>query len=136
MRSAVTRSPRQACARLWKALNVHFDNFRVWYKITYRRGRGLAPEGDAWQSLDAEAHFENPALFYHGDGKVPHVSRQVVGHIAGAEVIRFTFPTLHPMRFPESNVAVGRFYRNRRAPGGPGVKFRNRRGAQTLHTSE
>ena len=136
MRSTVTRSSRQAGARLWKALNVHFDNFRVWYKITYRRGRVLATEGDAWQSLDAEAHFENPALFYHGDGKVPHVSRQVVGHIAGAEVIRFTFPTLHPMRFPESNVAVGRFYRNRRAPGAPVVIISHGWAHKTLKTIE
>jgi hypothetical protein len=136
MRSTVTRSPRRAGARLWKAMNVHFDNFRVWYKITYWRGRVLATEGDAWQSLDAAAHFENPALFYHGDGKVPHVSRQVVGHIAGAEVTRFTFPTLHPMRFPESNVAVGRFYRNRRAPGAPVVMISHGWAHKTLKMIE
>ncbi|PYT15271.1 MAG: hypothetical protein DMF51_07100, partial [Acidobacteria bacterium] len=71
MKTIVGRAPRRAGARLWKALNVRFDDFRVWYKITYRRGRILATEGEAWQSLDREAYFENPALFYHGDGKVP-----------------------------------------------------------------
>ena len=104
MKTIVGRAPHRAGARLWKALNIRFDDFRVWYKITYRRGRILATEGDAWQALDREAYFENPALFYHGDGKVPEVSRQVVGRIAGADVVRFTFPTLHPMRFPETNV--------------------------------
>lgn len=136
MRSTVRRSPRQTGARLWRALNVHFDNFRVWYKITYRRGRVLATEGDAWQSLDAEAHFEDPSLFYHGDGRVPEVSRQVVGHIPGAEVIRFTFPTLHPLKFPETNVAVGRFYRNRRAPGAPVVIISHGWAHKTLRTIE
>src|SRR5688572_5068632 len=112
---------RQAGARLWKALNVRFDDFRVWYKITYRRGKVLATEGDAWQSLDAAAHFADPSIFYHGNGMVPQVNRHVVGRIPGAEVIRFTFPTLHPLRFPETNVAVGRFYRNTRMPGAPVV---------------
>src|SRR5258705_8019239 len=119
MKSKARRSPRQAGARLWKALNVRFDDFRVWYKITYRRGRVLATEGSAWQTLDADTHFENPSAFYHGDGVVPRVEAGRPGRFPGADVIRFSFPTLHPMKFPESNVAVGRFYRNRTAPGAP-----------------
>src|SRR3989442_3289131 len=121
MTRIIARSPPSARARLWKALNVHFDNFRVWYKITYRRGRILSTEGDAWQSLDAPAYFENPSLFYHGDGEVPRVEKHTVGHIAGAEIIRFSFPTLHPIRFHETNVAVERFYRHRQAPCSPVV---------------
>jgi hypothetical protein len=136
MRPNANRSPRQTGARLWRALNVRFDDFRVWYKITYKRGRVLATEGDAWQSLDAAAHFENPALFYHGNGTVPRVTRQIVGTIPGAEVIRFTFPTLHPMRFPETNVAVGRFYRNRRTPGAPVVVISHGWAHKTLKTIE
>src|SRR3989441_9232471 len=119
MNTIIARSPRIAPARLWKALNVQFDNFRVWHKITYRRGRILATEGDAWQLLDAPAYFENPSLFYHGDGTVPRVEQRTIGRIPGATVIRFAFPTLHPMKFPETNLAVGRLYRNDRVPGAP-----------------
>ena len=129
------KSPRRAGARLWKALNVHFDDFRVWYKITYRRGRILATEGDAWQDLDAPAYFEDPSLFYHGDGVVPRVDAHPVGRIAGADVLRFTFPTLHPMKFPETNVAVGRFYRNRRPPA-PVVIISHGWAHKTLRTIE
>src|SRR6266571_5619594 len=129
------KSPRRAGARLWKALNVHFDDFRVWYKITYRRGRILATEGDAWQDLDAPAYFEDPSLFYHGDGLVPRVDAHPVGRIPGADVLRFTFPTLHPMKFPETNVAVGRFYRNRR-PRAPVVIISHGWAHKTLRTVE
>src|SRR5437867_10894514 len=136
MKTIVARAPRRAGARLWKALNVRFDDFRVWYKITYRRGRILATEGDAWQSLDREAYFEDPALFYHGDGKVPRVSAQVVGRIAGADVVRFTFPTLHAMKFPETNVAVGRLYRHRGRPDAPVVLISHGWAHKTLKTIE
>src|SRR3989442_7937514 len=136
MNRIIARSPRSAPARLWKALNVHFDNFRVWYKITYRRGRILATEGDAWQSLDFPAYFENPSLFYHGDGNVPRVEQHAVGHIAGAEVVRFKFPTLHPLQFPEPNLAVGRLYRNRRSPGAPVVIISHGWAHKTLRTIE
>jgi hypothetical protein len=132
----IARSPRSAPARLWKALNIRFDDFRIWYKITYRRGRVLATEGDAWQSLDAPAYFENPSLFYHGNVIVPRVQRHPVGHIAGAEVFRFTFPTLHPMKFPETNLAVGRLYRNRKAPGAPVVIISHGWAHKTLRTIE
>ena len=136
MNTIKVRSPRRAGARLWKALNVHFDDFRVWYKITYRRGRVLATEGDAWQSLDAAVHFEDPSGFYRGDGRVPQVEKRTVGHIPGAEVIRFSFPTLHPMKFPETNVAVGRFYRNRKAPRAPVVIISHGWAHKTLRTIE
>lgn len=136
MSRVLSRSPRGAPARLWKALNVRFDDFRVWYKITYRRGRILATEGDAWQSLDAPAHFEDPSVFYHGDGVVPRVETRRVGHIAGAEVHRFTFPTLHPMKFPETNLAVGRFYRHRGAPQAPVVLISHGWAHKTLKTIE
>jgi len=107
--------------RLWRALNIRFDNFRIWYKITYRRGRVLATEGDRWRTLDAPEFFEDPGRFYRGDGGVPRVTSRTVGRLAGSEVIRFSFATLHPMKFPETNVAVGRFYRLRAAPRAPVV---------------
>ena len=122
--------------RVWRALNVSFDRFRIWYKITYARGRVLATEGDAWQDLDRPAYFADPGTFYHGDGLVPRVTGKVVGHIAGAEVTRFAFPTLHPMKFAETNTAVGRFYRNTRAPGAPVVMISHGWAHRTLRTIE
>ncbi|PYS95842.1 MAG: hypothetical protein DMF50_07200 [Acidobacteria bacterium] len=133
-----SRAPRRrrGRARLWRALHVHLDRFRIWYKITYRRGRVLATEGDAWTDLDAPAFFEDPGLFYHADGAVPAVEQKKVGRIAGAEVIRFSFPTLHPMKFPETNVAVGRLYRNLRDPGAPVVLISHGWAHRTLGTIE
>lgn len=98
-------------ARVLRALHGSLDTYRIWHKITFARGRILATEGESWRSLDDPACLRDPTLFYRTDGAVPAVERKVVGRIAGAEVSRFTFPTLHPMRFPETNVAVGRFYR-------------------------
>jgi hypothetical protein len=116
---AFRRAPSRG--RLWRALNVRLDAFRIWYKINYQRGRILATEGSAWQALDAPDYFEDPARFYRGDGAIPMVRQEVAGRIAAAEVSRFTFPTLHPLKFPESNVAVGRLYRNTRLERAPVV---------------
>ncbi|HKB07725.1 MAG TPA: hypothetical protein VKF61_05540, partial [Candidatus Polarisedimenticolia bacterium] len=101
-----------------------------------RRGRILATEGDAWQSLDAAAHFENPSLFYHGDGIVPRVEKRLVGRSAGADVLRFTFPTLYPLPFEESNVAVGRFYRNTGSASAPVVLISHGWAHRTIKTIE
>src|SRR5215813_9886117 len=136
MSPRLSATPRRASRRLWKALNVRFDDFRVWYKITYRRGRILATEGDAWQTLDAAAHFEDPSVFYRADGIVPRVETRAVGRIAGAEVIRFSFPTLHPLKFPETNVAVGRLYRRRNDPVAPVVIISHGWAHKTLATIE
>src|SRR5207247_2599452 len=75
-----SRAPRRCRgrARLWRALHVHLDRFRIWYKITYRRGRVLATEGDAWTDLDAPAFFEDPGLFYHPVGGGLAASADVV----------------------------------------------------------
>lgn len=123
-------------ARLWRALNISFDNFRIWYKITYRRGRVLTTEGESWRSLDDPAFFEDPDRFYHAGRRAPRVAAFVVGRIPGAEVLRFTFPTLHPMKFPETNVAVGRFYRNTRVHGAPVVLISHGWAHKTLRTIE
>jgi hypothetical protein len=135
---AAVRAPRRSRrgASLWRALNVSFDRFRIWYKITYRRGRVLATEGDAWRELERPEFFADPSTFYHGDGVVPRVAHKVVGHVPGAEITRFTFPTLHPMRFPETNTAVGRLYRNTRAGTTPVVLISHGWAHKTLGTVE
>ena len=100
---------------------MQLDNFRIWYKINYERGRILATRGDSWERLDSPLHFEDPGAFYRVNGSVPEVSSGASGRYAGADVVRFTFPTRHTLRFPESNLAVGRLYRNRQAGDAPVV---------------
>lgn len=136
MNIELARAPLRGGARLWRLFNTRFDDFRVWYKITYKRGKVLATTGDEWRALDDPAYFRDPALFYHSGDVVPRVTQRVVGRIAGAEVVRFTFPTLHPMRFPETNVAIGRFYRNTRAPGAPVVLISHGWAHSTIKTIE
>jgi hypothetical protein len=127
-----TRSPDS----LLRPLHVQLDNFRIWYKINYERGRILATRGEAWRSLDTPSFFSRPESFYHADGAIPRVTEHGVGRIAGATVTRFSFPTLHPLRFPESNLAVGRFYRNSREPGAPVVLVSHGWAHRTMRTIE
>jgi hypothetical protein len=129
-------APRRRRLRLWRAFSVSLDRFRVWYKITYRRGRVLATTGDGWRALEDPSFFREPARFYRAGETVPRVSARVVGRIAGAEVVRFTFPTLHPMQFPETNVAVGRLYRVLRDPRAPVVLISHGWAHRTLRTIE
>ena len=136
MVSPTGRRQRRGGKRILKNLSIAFDRFRIWYKITYKRGRVLATEGDAWRAFDAPAWFEEPGRFYHGDGAVPDVVSRPVGRIAGAEVSRFTFPTLHPMSFPETNLAVGRLYRNIRDPQAPVVLISHGWAHRALKTVE
>ena len=136
MQTALAPFQGRSRARVWRMLNISFDNFRIWYKITYRRGRVLATEGESWQALDDPAFFESPERFYDAHQRVPRVRAAVVGRIGGAEVQRFTFPTLHPMKFPETNRAVGRFYRNTRQPRSPVVLISHGWAHKTLRTIE
>ncbi len=122
--------------RLARNISISFDRFRVWYKITCERGRILATQGDAWRALDTPAWFEDPGRFYHADGTVPEAETGDAGRIAGAEVSRFTFPTLHPMAFPETNVAVGRLYSNLGDPRAPVVLISHGWAHRTLKTIE
>ena len=127
-----TRSPDS----LLRSLHVQLDNFRIWYKINYERGRILATRGEAWRFLDAPSFFSRPELFYNADVAIPAVTERSVGRIAGATVSRFTFPTLHPLRFPETNLAVGRIYRNSRQPGAPVVLISHGWAHRTIRTIE
>jgi hypothetical protein len=102
-------------ARLFRALQIQLDHFRIWSKITFKRGRVLATASDAWQSHDTPAFFRDPSLFYRGRTRVPEVTERAAGRLAGAEIVRLRFPTLYPLPIPETNVAVGRFYRSRDA---------------------
>lgn len=121
---------------LLRPLHVQLDNFRIWYKINYERGRILATRGEAWRSLDTPSFFARPESFYHAEGAVPQVTEQRLCSVGGAAVTRFSFPTLHPLRFPETNLAVGRFYRNSRVPGAPVVLVSHGWAHRTVRTIE
>lgn len=121
---------------LLRPLHVQLDNFRIWYKINYERGRILATRGEAWRSLDTPSFFARPESFYHADRAIPQVSEQSARSIAGANVTRFSFPTLHPLRFPETNMAVGRFYRNSLRPNAPVVLVSHGWAHRTMRTIE
>ncbi len=106
-----------APARVWRTLNVRFDQARIWYKITYARGRVLATESDVWKSFDDPVLLQDPRRFFHADDPVPQVEVRDEKRRLAARVVRFSFPTLHPLKHPESNRAVGWLYsRDPRAP--------------------
>ncbi|HKY31223.1 MAG TPA: alpha/beta hydrolase family protein [Candidatus Polarisedimenticolia bacterium] len=100
------------------------DDYRIWHKVTFQRGRILTTRGRDWEAFDRRELFDDPRLFY-GDGRtVPAV---VVRHARStplAEISRFSFPALHPIeRYPyaETNRASGILYRPRAARDGPAV---------------
>jgi hypothetical protein len=106
-----------APARVWRTINVRFDQARIWYKITYERGKVLATDSDVWKTFDDPALLRDPRRFYHADGPPPRVETRDEGRRAGARVTRFAFATHHPLKYAESNRAVGWFYRrDDRAP--------------------
>ena len=122
--------------RLWRAMQIQLDHFRIWYRVTYERGRVLRTGSDAWQAHDTAAFFDDPSLFYRGRAALPEVTERAAGRIAHAQVTRFTFPTLHPMPFPETNLAIGRFYRNIRVADAPVVLISHGWAHRTLKTIE
>lgn len=134
-----TRRPRPRATpstRVLRALQMQFDRFRIWYKVTYHRGRILATESDAWMAHDAPEFVRDPSLFYRGETSLPIVTEAHVGHLRHAAVSRFTFPTLYPVQFPESNLAVGRFYRNTQVDDAPVVLISHGWAHRTLKTIE
>lgn len=130
------RRRRRGRERLLRNISIALDRSLIWYKITCKRGRILATEGDAWRAFEAPAWFEEPGRFYHGDGVVPRAVSRFVGRVAGAEVCRFTFPTRHPLPFPETNLAVGRLYRNLRDPQAPVVMISHGWAHRAIRTIE
>ena len=119
-----------------RTLQIQLDHFRIWSKINFQRGRVLATASDAWKSHDTPAYFRDPSLFYRGHSVVPEVTERPGGRLSGAEVTRFTFPTLYPLPFEESNVAVGRFYRNTRVAAAPVVLISHGWAHRTIRTIE
>jgi hypothetical protein len=130
------RGPGLPPGRLFRALQIQLDHFRIWSKITWQRGRVLATRGDAWETHATPAYFDEPALFYRGLRALPEVTETGTGRIPHAHVTRFTFPSLYPSAFPETNVASGRFYRTTRDPDAPVVLISHGWAHRTLRTIE
>jgi len=122
--------------RLLRALQIQLDQVRIWSKITWHRGLVQATRGTAWERHDDPAFFREPRLFYSGRAALPEVTESPAARIPGAEVIRFTFPTLHPLEYPETNLAIGRLYRSTRDPLAPVVVISHGWAHRTLRTIE
>ena len=122
--------------RILRALQIQLDKVRIWSKITWNRGRVLATRDTTWETHDDPAWFAEPRRFYSGRSALPEVTETVIGRIPGAEVIRFTFPTLRPNEYPETNVAIGRLYQSIRDPQAPVVVISHGWAHKTLKTIE
>ncbi len=92
------------------------DAYRIWHKVTFRRGRILKTQGSAWEAFDRTEYYADPRGFYPADGFVPDLRLSEMGAGGPAEVMSFSFETLHPIGaypYTETNRATGRLYRNR-----------------------
>lgn len=116
-----TRPRSRRAPRLLRTLQIQLDRARIWSKVTWQRGRVLATRDDSWKTHDDPAYLEDPGRFYRGRKALPDVSIEPAGRSRDAEILRFRFPTLHPLEFEETNVAIGRLYLSRRDPLGPVV---------------
>ncbi len=100
------------------------DDYRIWHKITFERGRILRTRDASWETLDRPEHYREPCLVYPVNGTRPEPALAPLAEGSLAEVTRFTFPSLHPITaypYPETNTVTGRLYRLRRAPDAPWI---------------
>jgi pimeloyl-ACP methyl ester carboxylesterase len=89
------------------------DAYRIWFKVTFQRGRILLTRSDAWEAYDSERLYAEPELFYSTDGHVPEVGLAEEEATALAAVSRFSFPTPSPIgSYDGTNRVSGRLYRN------------------------
>jgi acetyl esterase/lipase len=122
--------------RILRALQIQLDHMRIWSKVTWNRGRVLSTRDTSWEAHDDPAWFAEPRRFYSGRATMPDVVESPIGRIAGAEVVRFSFPTLRPNEYPETNLAIGRLYRSTLDPDAPVVVISHGWAHRTLKTIE
>ena len=126
---------------MWRGLCTSIDDYRIWYKITYQRGKILATAPDAWRRYAEPPPFSSPASFFPCNGSVPpaSVTDEDEPSPRGVRVRRLEFPSLHPLPFEESNRAVGRLYQPLSHPAAPvvvlshGWAHRGRTGIERLY---
>jgi len=103
------------------------DDYRIWHKVTFRRGRILATRGDAWHDLGDAAHFEDPRRFFSVGGAPPDLAPHPLRESARARVSGYTHKSMHPIagdgyaRWERTNLASGWLYERRDDPDAPVV---------------
>jgi pimeloyl-ACP methyl ester carboxylesterase len=99
------------------------DDYRIWHKVTFQRGRILITRG-AWDDLADPALLADPARHLGPGPLVPDVRREPERTTPLARVERFSFPSAAPLsgwHYPESDVAHGTLYLHRGRPDAPVV---------------
>ncbi len=120
-------------------LGAALDHYRIWYKITFQRGRILSTSAGAWRRYADPAPFPRAETFFPCDGHVPDARLTEEPSPPGIRIRKIEFPTLHPLPIPESNRAVGRLYSPAARSEAPlvvlchGWAHRNRRGIERLY---
>jgi len=97
------------------------DDYRIWFKVTFQRGRILKTRGDDWMAYDDTAHFADPAGFFKVNGTPADISRSEVKSTPLADVSRFEFASPHEINhygWHETNRAAGWLYRRKQGSAG------------------
>jgi alpha/beta hydrolase family protein len=124
---------------MWRALCSGIDDYRIWYKITYQRGKILATDPESWRRYTDPPPFSSPESFFPSNGRIPKAEVTGEKRFEGGRITRFEFPTLHPLPFPETNRAVGHLYTPPSPSNAPlvvlshGWAHRGRRGVERLY---
>src|SRR5437867_3528789 len=124
---------------MWRGVCQAIDNYRIWYKITYQRGRVLFTPPEAWRRYAARPPFASAESFFPVDGSIPPVQVTEQPAPPGVRISRIEFATLHPLPFAETNQAVGHLYTPVIRPEAPvvvlshGWAHRDRRGIARLY---
>jgi pimeloyl-ACP methyl ester carboxylesterase len=99
------------------------DDYRIWHKVTFQRGRILTTRGD-WEDLARPELLEDPRRHFGNGARVPDVRREPERRTLKADVMRFSFPSPCPLEgypYAESDTAHGTYYGLRARPGAPVV---------------
>jgi len=140
--AASTGAPEEGTTEFIKMpgrLGAAIDHYRIWYKITFQRGRILSTSADAWRRYADPPPFPRAEAFFPCDGRVPEARLAEEPAPAGLRIRKIEFPTLHPLPIPETNRAVGRLYSPASRPLSPlvvlchGWAHRDRRGIERLY---
>ncbi len=122
-----------------RAICSGIDRYRIWYKITYQRGRILSTDREAWRRYVEPSPFASPETFFPCDGSTPKVRLTEETAPGGVRATRIEFATLHPLPYEETNRAVGHLYTPASDPHAPvvvlchGWAHRERRGIARLY---
>ena len=122
-----------------RALSAGIDGYRIWYKITFQRGRILATQPESWRRYADPPPFPEARKFFPCDGIIPEARLFQEKARSWARVRRIDFRSRHPLPFEESNQAVGHWYVPLSNPTAPlvvlchGWAHRSRRGIESLY---